>query len=898
MSVVGNYGSRLEYIKQRQEELLLDLIEDIEYLEKETNVNLGFSIEDISGILKNKSVYSVSNYAKLREKLCDKDFLNKVKPLLELIPDSNGSRFFGKFDINIGIIADEFLYNSFKDVANFYYVNRTNYIKLKIEVLIIATTWKGLDNDWKGLGNPNNTKLRSELYNIINYFRKQGVKIVFYSKEDPPNYERFLDIAKNCDYIFTTALEKVEDYKKDCKNDNVFVLEFGVNPIYNNPIGMNIKNINGAIFAGSWYEKYPHRKKDTQMIFDGVIEAEKDLKIIDRNYDLNNPDYFYPIRYLKFVSPSIKHNILQKIFKLYKWAINLNSVKTSETMFANRVYELQAMGNLILSNYSLGMNNLFPNIFIINNQNEINYIMNNVDEKELYSHQLAGIRRVLSRETTYHRINYLLNKIGYNKNFIKNRKVAVVADKNNENVQMCFSRQSYPYKELIDNNEILDVYHEFDYITFFHPDYDYGEYYLEDMVNGFKYTNSSFITKDAYYKNGEKHEGIEHNYIDQVKDKYRTIFDTKDFKINDLLKMETPINIKNGYSIDSQEIDIGHRNVEKNNLDLKLSVIIPVFNNGEQLYNKCFMSLRRSSIFENMDIVIVDDGSTDPNTIRIIDRLERLYPNVQSYKFNDGGSGSASRPRNKGVELAKTEYITYLDPDNEAVNDGYYYLLNELINNKDLDLVVGNIIKVDNESKVLNYSYNVYKYNSSGIIDNTYQFLKETNLKTQSIQALIVKKEIILKNNLKMVEGAIGQDTLFFQQLILHCSKIKALNLVIHIYYAAVSDSVTNSITKKFFERYLILEKERYKFLKSNGLLKDYINNRLNYYFVGWYLKRVPRIKEEEVSDALNILFEIYKIYKPYIKNKIEPFERFEHAMNTNEYHEFIDYCKKLMNCE
>lgn len=888
-------ASRIDFIRMRQEELLLNLIEEIEFLEKETDVKLDFSSNQLESLLKNTTVYSTKNYIKLREKLSDQEYIDTVTPLIEKIPNSNGSRYFKKFDINIGIIADEFLYNSFKDIANFYYINRENYKQFKLEVFIVATAWRGLDNDWKGLANPRNSKIRNDLNDIISYYRKQGVKIVFYSKEDPPNYDKYVDIAKQCDYIFTTAVEKVQDYKKDCDNDKVYVLEFGVNPIYNNPIGMNTSSFDSAIFAGSWYEKYPQRKNDTQMIFDGVIEAEKELKVIDRNYSLNLQNYFYPIKYLKYISPSIEHKMLQKIFKLYKWVINLNSVQTSETMFANRVYELQAMGNLILSNYSLGMNNLFPNIFIVNNKNEIKYIMNNVDENELYLHRLQGIRQVLLNHTTYHRINYLLSKIGYEKSFIKNRKIAVVGDTTHENIQKCFNRQSYECKELVDVKEIVNVYQDFDYITFFNSNYDYGEFYLEDLVNGFKYTNSSYVTKDAYMKSGNRQKGIEHNYINLVKDKYRTLFDTHDFDINDLINMDTPIHIENGYSIDGMEVDIAPKNIEKE-IDLQLSVIIPVYNNGEQLYNKCFMSLRRSSIFEKMDIIIVDDGSTDLNTLLIIDRLERLYPNVQSYKFDVGGSGSASRPRNKGIELARTDYITYLDPDNEAINDGYYYLLKELLENKDIDLVVGNIIRVDSKLRELNYSYNVFKENPLGIVENTYQLLRDTNLKAQSIQALVVKKEIILKNNLKMVEGAIGQDTLFFQQLILKCAKIKAVDLIIHIYYAAVSNSVTNSISKKFFERYLILERERYQFLKSNRLLDDYINKRLKFYFVGWYLKRVPRIKKDELEESLKILYEIYSIYKPHFKGEFEPFEQFEETIKTKKYNKFVYYCDNLTN--
>ena len=77
----------------------------------------------------------------------------------------------------------------------------------------------------------------------------------------------------------------------------------------------------------------------------------------------------------------------------------------------------------------------------------------------------------------------------------------------------------------------------------------------------------------------------------------------------------------------------------------------------------------------------------------IIKRIEEEHDNVKTYYFNDGGSGSASRPRNKGAELASAPFITYLDPDNEAVNDGYATLLQVLTDDSTLDMAIGNMLK-------------------------------------------------------------------------------------------------------------------------------------------------------------------------------------------------------------
>jgi hypothetical protein len=63
------------------------------------------------------------------------------------------------------------------------------------------------------------------------------------------------------------------------------------------------------------------------------------------------------------------------------------------------------------------------------------------------------------------------------------------------------------------------------------------------MINGFKYTNTAFITKDTK---------VEHNYVNSTKDKYRTIFNPEKIDIKDILN-KTEFKEK-GYSIDPFEI--------------------------------------------------------------------------------------------------------------------------------------------------------------------------------------------------------------------------------------------------------------------------------------------------------------------------------------------------------
>ncbi|HWI47459.1 MAG TPA: glycosyltransferase [Rummeliibacillus sp.] len=837
-------------------------------------------------------------YLSYREEIAELHYFDRIKPLLDYIPDSNGSRYYQKNSIQVGIIADEFLYQSYKDVANFIPITIQNYQEYKdqLDFLFVVSAWKGLDGTWVGLANPASSK-RKELYKMINFYKKNHVKTVFYSKEDPVNYDKFIGIAKKCDYVFTTAKEKIESYKKACNHDKVFVLEFGINPLYHNPIGINnSKKSKGVFFAGSWLNKYPERQKETIEIFEGVINANRNLKIIDRNFHLDKVNYFFPKEYLEYVSPSIEHEYLQKVHKLYDWAINLNSVKFSETMFANRIYELQAIGNIIISNYSVGVNDKFPNVFIVNNRKEVQDILNGFTDEEVYKHQVLGIRNAMSSHTTFQRFNDLLEKIEMGL-YLTSKKVLVVADKLTKDVIRDFENQSYLEKYLISEQEFNDqIKSQYDIVAFFNSKYQYQEFYLEDMINGFKYTDSDYITKNSFYNGSKLIEGLEHTYINVIQDKYKTVFWANSFLSDELLEMPTNYKRKYGYCIDHFEFNtVRVHELEMPDIEYELSVIVPVYNNGKYLLNKCFNSLKRSTIFEKMQIIIVDDGSSNKETLNTINRIAREYSNVITYFFPEGGSGSASRARNMGVDLANCEYVTYLDPDNEAVNDGYAQLLNLLKSDHELDIAIGNMIKFDN-SKISYFKYyqTVTEAIHSRIINNPKQLLIHTDLRTQSIQALIVKRKIITEHQLKMVEKAGGQDTLFFQELLLHSTKGAVIDLDIHIYYAAVSGSVTNTVTKKFFEKYYTLEKERLPFLISNDLLTLYMEKRFTFYFRNWYLIRIKRIHDEDQKEAIDTLFKIYSLYKEFIVEDSVEIEKFEAFYKKGKYKKIAKYFSKI----
>ena len=114
---------------------------------------------------------------------------------------------------------------------------------------------------------------------------------------------------------------------------------------------------------------------------------------------------------------------------------------------------------------------------------------------------------------------------------------------------------------------------------------------------------------------------------------------------------------------------------------MKLSVIIPVYR-VEQTLSQCVESVLQQH-FEDMEIILVDDGSPD-NCPKICDRLQEEWPQVKVVHRENGGLSAA---RNTGISMASGEYITFVDSDDWLERDTLRPLMVILHDNPDIDLL-------------------------------------------------------------------------------------------------------------------------------------------------------------------------------------------------------------------
>ena len=135
---------------------------------------------------------------------------------------------------------------------------------------------------------------------------------------------------------------------------------------------------------------------------------------------------------------------------------------------------------------------------------------------------------------------------------------------------------------------------------------------------------------------------------------------------------------------------------------IKLSVIVPVYNVENEI-KKCLDSLISQTI-KNIEIIVVDDGSTDNSPV-LVDQYSKQYNNIRViHQSNRGLSGA----RNAGLNVASGEYISFIDSD-DYVDLNMFKTMVEYAEKYDADIAVcGRIDEYPDPSKNKN-SYTLEK---------------------------------------------------------------------------------------------------------------------------------------------------------------------------------------------
>ncbi|MGE4373116.1 MAG: glycosyltransferase [Xanthobacter sp.] len=297
---------------------------------------------------------------------------------------------------------------------------RSQFEVAKPQIFLCESAWTGASLErrpWSGRVHASRRLVREnrgELLAILEHCRKQGIVTVFWNKEDPTHYgDRVHDFVKTAtafDYVFTTAHECIADYRADHGLTDVHALPFATNPALFSPVETHARS-DVVTFAGSWYAHHEARCEDMHRMLGGLVAGGFRLEIYDRFHGTADDKHIWPEAYRRFLHPAVPHSDMPRIYKAGRFGLNINTVTSSRTMFARRVFELMSSNTLVLSNYSVGMEELFGQDVVFCDREPDR--LKSLSEGEIDAMRERNLNLVLSHHTYRQRWEQILTQIGF-----------------------------------------------------------------------------------------------------------------------------------------------------------------------------------------------------------------------------------------------------------------------------------------------------------------------------------------------------------------------------------------------------------------------------------------------------------------------------------------------------
>lgn len=199
------------------------------------------------------------------------------------------------------------------------------------------------------------------------------------------------------------------------------------------------------------------------------------------------------------------------------------------------------------------------------------------------------------------------------------------------------------------------------------------------------------------------------------------------------------------------------RDIVKMGNNLTVSVIVPIYNTEEYL-RECIDSIL-SQTYTDLEIILVDDGSTDNSGV-ICDEYAEKDSRVRVFHKENGGVSSA---RNYGLDRVTGEYLSFIDSD-DLVKPKYVQIMLETVKKTKADIVVCRLMH-GNKNAISDFENYQYKepleYKKVSVADYSPNNKYARNNSEAGLFAVSLTEGIRFAQDLW-----IGEDLLFFHQLL------------------------------------------------------------------------------------------------------------------------------------
>ncbi|MCM1499964.1 MAG: glycosyltransferase [Clostridium sp.] len=216
-----------------------------------------------------------------------------------------------------------------------------------------------------------------------------------------------------------------------------------------------------------------------------------------------------------------------------------------------------------------------------------------------------------------------------------------------------------------------------------------------------------------------------------------------------------------------------------------ISIIVPVYN-VEDYLEECLNSLVHQT-YQNLEILLVNDGSTDSSG-EICEKYAKHDSRIRVIKKRNGGLSSA---RNAGIEVAKGDFIGFVDGDDYVSLDMYEKLLDACEKNASSIAVCHAVTFQDGEKPIESYGYIKKSYCTS---DKIVTFRNALSMSQSVCNKLFQRK---LFHEIRFPEGRVVEDAYILYDLLYRARKVSYVALCGYFYRRRVESITTRKYKKK-----------------------------------------------------------------------------------------------------
>lgn len=306
---------------------------------------------------------------------------------------------------------------------------------------------------------------------------------------------------------------------------------------------------------------------------------------------------------------------------------------------------------------------------------------------------------------------------------------------------------------------------------------------------------------------------------------------------------------------------------------IDVSIVVPVYN-VEKYLHRCVNSLLEQKL-KNIEIILVDDGSTDHSST-ICDSLTEIDHRITVLHKVNGGLSSA---RNAGLHIAKGRYVGFVDSDDDVVPEMFEKMFNAAEQNGWVDFVMSDYNRVlPNKKYECTEPIEAGYYNEEAIDKRLrYNMIMGSNIDYGSILAVwhcLYRREFLKTNDLEFDNAVRWSEDNLFSAMVLKCAHSFFYLKGEYLYnYYQNPGTITTSYKKGAWNIYKLMNKKLRAYFSGDSLHNE--KQQLDFHML--YYAFVC-IHQEKNQDSFKTSYENIKA----ILNDEELIKAFESISQLN----------------